>query len=374
MAFYQRLCNELRLEVWEQAAMVPGMHHFYFFVDRQADGMPGHNLNMQTPVIFDYEENGYDPSAWRRRTELMGVDAASRRVMTSLIMKPSSKKLWPCFPLPLVNNVDKSAFVLCDLDMICFKMVGEITASWARPVVNNFLFAGIKRISIEYDMQYLCRRYNNPPFRCQCNGTPHANLDFCPAALDKFLAYFPDLEKLFFIKKVIPEGLNPSESIQIISGKRDYEGMMRNERNVQVFDHPRITRMVAYKQHFKDTYDKFRSIAKREKLASFEDKNHHYYEVRECDSEVLVDHDKIWNHFSELEDLWATQKDDPNLGHAVKEVELGLLVYIDPQMLVDEPVRSIKAAKSVKTVKANSLKPKSTKAKAKAKAKVRKSS
>ncbi|KAI1210161.1 uncharacterized protein F4807DRAFT_459992 [Annulohypoxylon truncatum] len=359
MALYQKLCNELKLEIMQKAAMVPGMNFFVMYVDRFEDAMPGNDITTQTPRIRAEKimnEDGVpeDNSAWRQRQNLIKVDAASEKVMMKLINRPSTKKMWPRAPFPESENVEENAYHFCDDDMLCIRFIGIVTAPWTRPVTNPEVFTGIKRVSMEFAFQFVNKKYPEYPFECECEDVEHWG--FCPIVLDKFLAYFPDLEKFYFIKKLLKEELHqPEWAVKLLSSKRDRQGQIKTKGKVEVLSLPRITRKQVRKHHFKETYKKFRDIARREGLVSYEDMERHYYEVRECDSEVMLFHDEIWGHFHMLKDLWATQKNTLNLGHEVKEVELGLLVHIDPPQ--PEPVparRPIKAAKSQKAKAARS--------------------
>lgn len=77
-----------------------------------------------------------------------------------------------------------------------------------------------------------------------------------------------------------------------------------------------------------------------------------YYEVRDSDFRVSNRHDDIFNHWYELVAVWADQKRNPNLGHPINEVELGLLIQFDlgkPKTTNVETPGKIKEAKSLKS-------------------------
>ncbi|KAI0886659.1 uncharacterized protein GGS22DRAFT_186732 [Annulohypoxylon maeteangense] len=346
MSIYPKFCNELKLEVWDQAAMIPGMHYFQLYVDRYADAMPLGDINTQTPQLMPAEPEAYDPSAWRQRSKLMEIDAASERAIMGLFRRPSSKKMWPRMPFKDTPKTKDRAFILRDLDMICIQFIGRVTASWVRPVRNQHVFAGIKQVSMEYDYQYIDGVYKDPPFQCRGDLPRRCDLKFCPLLLDKFISYFPDMKKFFFIMKLTLEHLRPIESVQITTGKRDHEGNFKNEGNNSLLTQPRMTRKQASAYHLKSTYENFRDTARRENLASFEDMEHFYYEVRKCDSHVLTVHDEFWRHFRKLEELWAAQERTPNLGHRINKVELGLLIFVDQKDINPLATRPIKSRKA----------------------------
>ncbi|XDG05245.1 hypothetical protein ABKA04_004860 [Annulohypoxylon sp. FPYF3050] len=338
MALYQKLCNELKIEVWEQAALVPGMHFFLMFVDRPFDAMPDNNIDVQTPRIVKVVKKNQDHSAWRQRQNLFKVDAASKRVIMNLIKKPSAKVMWPRQPLREIEDVEGKAWVFSDWDVVCIRFVGLVTPTWARPVANHEVFSGIKRVSLEYDTPDRAR-----PFQCRCLPRIHSNTRYCPVLIDKFISYFPDLEKLYFITKLTKEELVLPAAMQI-ANKRDYEGNLKNEDVEKALSRPRKTRRGALQQQFKDTLAAFR--------ATCEDMRHMYYEVRDSDFRVSNRHDDIFNHWYELVAVWADQKLNPNLGHPINEVELGLLVQFDlgkPKTTNVETPRKIKEAKSLKS-------------------------
>ncbi|KAI1088876.1 hypothetical protein F5B19DRAFT_469639 [Rostrohypoxylon terebratum] len=319
MASYQKLCNELKIEVWEKAALIPGMHCFMMFVDRQSDAMPENDINIQTPRIVKVVKKNQDHSAWIQRQNLFKVDATSRRVMFNLIKKPSAKAIWPQRPVRRNEGVATKAWIFCDWDMVCIRFVGIITPTWARPMSNEEVYRDIKGVSLEFDTPDRA-----PPFQCRCQPRTHSNTRYCPVLLDKFITYFPDLKKLYFITKLTKEELDLPARLQM-ANKRGRDGNFKQED----LGRPRMTRKGAVEQNFKDTWAMFRDIAKREKLASYEDMRFIYYEVRDEDFAISNRHDEIFNHWYELTSIWADQKLEPNLGHKVNEVELGLLVQFD---------------------------------------------
>ncbi|KAI1459716.1 hypothetical protein F4805DRAFT_455513 [Annulohypoxylon moriforme] len=327
MDIYKRLFNELKLEVWDQAAMVPGMH---FFVMRVDDVMRHYHFVRQTPNFLVGENKGNDTSVWRRRLELKGVDASSRRVMMNLFNSPSSKRI------PIVRTRD--AFILCDHDMVCIRFQGFITATWLRPLRNPELLRGIKRVSIEYERLEGFNPTGEPSFRCYCDDATHRWDKICPVQLDKFISYFPDLEQFYIIKKFLEEDLNDNPG-----GRRN---IVRSELSMK-------KRKEVSKKYYKDTYLKLRGIARRENLANFEDTKNFYYEIRESDTTAILDYGEIWNAFHGLKALWERQKRTPNLGHEVKEVELGILVQFNHwKLALANPPSDLDKAEKAEPVKA----------------------
>ncbi|KAI0107405.1 hypothetical protein F4776DRAFT_645091 [Hypoxylon sp. NC0597] len=236
------------------------MHHFQFTNDRYGDLARGHPLQTQllkiTPVSLP------DKSAWRARNKASKLDIFSWDVMKKFLKGESTKLLYPLHPVPTMR-ADKSgnAVVHLDNDMICIRFAGMIIGTWIRPLAVPGMLDGIKRVALEYKKQApgCPPRFPRNAFRCRCPDLVHRSDHYCPTAIDHFITYFPDLEKLYFIVKVNRTGSiipPPPLPLPPHGKKRDYEGNVKV--NVPQPTKRRLTRVAAAKKLYSDTVENFK--------------------------------------------------------------------------------------------------------------------
>ncbi|KAI1100769.1 hypothetical protein F4804DRAFT_335922 [Jackrogersella minutella] len=326
---YQRLVADLKFEVWERASMVPGVHHFKLVADLMGDIMhsmtPRHTQSLKLfPIANSAPE---DPSAWRERRKLRKVDKWSRLIWLQLEQGPSAKEFWTRGSKQIPSSFEQCPIVNCDYDLVTFRVVGYPLGTWIRRLANPEAFTGLKRIAVDFDHpreDYSRRKF---VFECGCYDRKHMFDRYCPISLDHFFSYFPQLEKFYFIVKLIPKAVTPAAHIELPQESR--KESRKRDRKCKMKEAPRMTRAQAGKRHVEGIIAKFRQVAQREELDDFEDLNGHYYEVRESDTqEFLLSHAEIWSQIRALKKFWREQKTIPDLGRTIHEVELGVLVCL----------------------------------------------
>ncbi|KAI1412003.1 hypothetical protein F5Y13DRAFT_190686 [Hypoxylon sp. FL1857] len=323
MSSYQQLPAEIKLQIWQGVFYEHGMHHFKISHDRFRSISNGHPLSTQLVKVSPTP--GEKKSAWRVRQKLARIDEYAWDVAKKFFRINETKVMCPLYPMD--PRGAGQAIIHLENDIICVRFEGMILPTWVRPPASPGMFAGIKRVALEY--RAIGSRYPDNAFRCRCDPFVHRGDYYCPKTIDHFIHYFPDLEKLYFVTKINKTGsiLPPVLPSLSLGTKRDHLG---NAKSFQRrMGKPRLTRAQAIKKLYADTVENIKSTALREGLAFCQDTKFDYFEAKEDDAETLVVYHHISKLFTELKKRWEEQKKTDNLPHPVREVALGVLVHYD---------------------------------------------
>ncbi|KAI0843913.1 hypothetical protein F5Y00DRAFT_267093 [Daldinia vernicosa] len=322
---YGELIPELKLEIWRQASLSPGVH--YFHVKTRIDNLGGHVRRIEITPSGQVDS---DPSVWRVRANIANIDKHSSDVTKKLLEGPSAKELWRP-----KRGKNPSAVIDCDNDVVCIRFHGPIY----NPLIGRFVdfdkLSGIKRVAVEYKKNWThdvpsYRTLIDPMFHCLCVNLVHKVT--CPKTVADFIQYFPDIEVFYFMVKLTSPNIKPPPPAPR-GKKRNRQGVVKKEGDQQPEPAPAESRTrTKAAQVISETFTKLRDIAERNKLETFEDKVNTYCEAREADTTCLTMHDEIWEVFGELKDLWRliklikTKVPSP---YQLREPELKVLVYTE---------------------------------------------
>ncbi|KAI0122483.1 hypothetical protein F4814DRAFT_408884 [Daldinia grandis] len=317
---YEELLPELKLEIWRQASLSPGVHHFKV---KPWVGTQGDDNGVLMVEITPASQISSDPSAWRNRGNIARVDKYSWDITKEFLKGPSIKELWR----PQRGSEPK-ALVDCDRDLVCIRFYGHIS----NPYIGHFgdfpKLAGIRRVGVELKRKWtpsVMENWPQPTFHCLCRNPAHKTTEICTTALEDFIPYFPDIDVFYFIVKLTSQTIK-SHTPAPRGEKRDRRGVIKVQHSQQ---YEFVPLRVKTPQVVSETYTKFRDIAERNKLETFEDMAYTYCEAREADTSCLTTHDEMWKAFSELKNLWDVAKTILPPIYPVREPELKVLVYTE---------------------------------------------
>ncbi|KAI1385591.1 uncharacterized protein F4822DRAFT_432446 [Hypoxylon trugodes] len=269
MAFpqYQNVPNELKLAIWEEATMSPGMHHFKMCLTRVYDMLAPPLYMYQTVKIEPAKNTLHDSSAWRGRLNMSMSDLWA--CLSFLKLKYGRSTLRVCPAGKSKDLADKHATIDRDNDLVCLELTGDGTVLppyiWPTGDQNDVL-KKLRRIAIPYSTNA------NHQFHCECVMFLHRNYTHCGMTLSYLIGYFGHLEQFFFVVKLDKDNTYTTGSAPRFS-KKNCDADTAAE-----WHQKRTTRAL----------NRFRDIAVREELARFEDMRHTYYEVRESDTQDLA--------------------------------------------------------------------------------------
>ncbi|KAL7619696.1 hypothetical protein AAE478_010238 [Parahypoxylon ruwenzoriense] len=294
MSFYPRLPNELKLEIWKEAMLSPGVHHFNLEVTLSFDVRPpGTRIppGSRTPAVQSVRIMApgasvrTDPSVWRLRASYAGVDELAMEALRDLEAKGSPKIINLQTPR---NQSGRIAVVDGVGDLVCFTIKGDIYNPALVPLVAKFRLAGLKRVALEYKVQGRSPFSRVTPFTCFCMRERHNDGLFCTNILRDFFQWFKDMETFYFIVRL------------------NYKAMKRTPR------HQKRASEVG------NALARFQGIARQRDLETFEDGKHTFSEVEECDTNNLIAHSQLWYEVRRLEKI-------------CKDIKIKVLVYAERQ-------------------------------------------
>ncbi|KAI1464821.1 uncharacterized protein F4812DRAFT_140312 [Daldinia caldariorum] len=314
---YQDLIPELRLEIWRQVLLPPGVHFLTLEFRRKIkDG------NIVNELLVDtWGCPSSDRSTWRVRNKISKTDKYSWDVMKKFSEGTSILR-----PRGFSRKFD--AFIDCTRDLVCVRFLGRILNPGIHPFRNLEVLGGIRYVGIDYKNQAVSGSVNMG-FQCLCRDNIHKASTICPKTLEDFVPHFQGMETLYFMVQLTVKNI---KSLPPVSRgkKRDHQGTIKEQGGQPAKTMPVPSRTPARNsQIVSETFHKFLDIARRDKLDSFEDKRFTYYEVQEKDTSCLLIHEELWNVFSDLKDLWAVAKSKVPPPYQVREPKLKVLVYAE---------------------------------------------
>ncbi|KAI0598389.1 hypothetical protein F4775DRAFT_601281 [Biscogniauxia sp. FL1348] len=309
MSFYPNLPDELKLKIWEFGAMMPGVHHFRFIIDR----ITGHAR------LLPYANGDADSSSWRERLALKSVHQLSKDALDPLLrgcqklMFEDKKERHRTHTSEngIKARVDGRADLVMlrlQTDYFVLYSMGPAEAIWPSAL------AGIERMGLDWKNPG-SESYMFQPVRCMCRPIKHDNGRICPAALACFISYIRDLKAFYFVFRLCAGDL-----VSYIPGKeahlraqreaaaarakakdsrknRDAHGTLKHA-TVAARQTKKLTRKGDVRpaaDRIRDVLEQIRAINKRDNLESFQDRKGMYYEVRRKDTLHILDkHDSIW--------------------------------------------------------------------------------
>ncbi|KAI1648406.1 uncharacterized protein F4817DRAFT_64812 [Daldinia loculata] len=220
---YEELIPELKLEIWRQASLSPGVHYFKV---RPWIGTRGADLHVQRIELTPSGQPDSDPSVWRARASIAKADKYSWEIAKRLLKGASIKELW----CPQRGN-NPSAVIDCDHDLVCVRFHGLIS----NPYIGRFgdfdKLAGIRRVAVEYKNNWrpsIMYNWPLPTFQCLCPNTFHKVTVVCPKALEDFIPYFPDIEIFYFMVMLTSQTIKPPPPAPR-GKKRNRQGIVKKD-------------------------------------------------------------------------------------------------------------------------------------------------
>ncbi|KAI1372178.1 hypothetical protein F4677DRAFT_271867 [Hypoxylon crocopeplum] len=277
---YQKIPDELRLKIWQEASLPHGVH--YFTLETPPNPTPRRNLpEIMLPItVKPLEAAQSDSSAWRVRSNIRGIDNTAWEVMAKWEKKDSIKLIGT----PNTSSSNASTRVkpkgLVDTanDLVCFRWKGLVHPERIIAPEDREMLSCLKRVGLEYKMHLGSAKDYIPPFTCVCAQRPHKHLLICPLPLDYFIKYFSGADTFYFVVKLTGQMIK-GEPSGPRGQKRQHGGKAKRKPAAQLIS---------------EATSHFREIALREKLEVFHDKKNTYYEMRKCDTEILTIHDHMW--------------------------------------------------------------------------------
>ncbi|KAI5922961.1 hypothetical protein F4810DRAFT_670981 [Camillea tinctor] len=307
MSIYQRLPDELKLKIWEFSIMTPGVHHLKF--TKRGSFRP-------------HSENATDPSAWRQRLVIKGVNRLSWDALSPLLRRRRILIFEDTAWRHHTHTSENGIRVLVD---------GSADLVLLYPERDNFVlrFASDASMSIRalQDLQRLGIKWKIPqrksstlePFDCLCRDKMHGRLRFCPVALGNLIARAPDLKIFYFVFSLCGGDIVPylpgeggqldtqlqAEAMREVQRgkKRDARGVLKNMQasTRRAKKHTRNKDLRPAAERIRDVLERFRAINKRDNLESFQDRRGMYFEVsRHNTKDVLKSHDRIWDNIKDI--------------------------------------------------------------------------
>ncbi|KAI1762900.1 hypothetical protein GGR53DRAFT_467844 [Hypoxylon sp. FL1150] len=296
---YSGFPPELKMKVWEQAAMYHGVHHFQITSSIRRDEDQASQDVIVTPMPA-----ATDTSVWRVRNSLKWTDAYSREVLSRKLEEDVSatRQFWPRDERILteaqpVRQDYQVAIVNLATDLVVFKFTGMVMRVSFMPMQPWQEFRGVKRVGLSFHHPTTHRR----PFGCPCVYSRHPRMSLCFLMLYHFLGLFCHLETFYFMYK--------------ING------------NTVKFDSPVSPARVSRTTLVRPYMDLFRTVAHREGLEIFEDSKYTYYEVREEDALKRFNNSEVWGVIKDLKGIYGHRRSNkrPN------GVNMKVMVFAEPQ-------------------------------------------
>ncbi|KAI1505128.1 hypothetical protein F5X99DRAFT_431282 [Biscogniauxia marginata] len=272
MSFYPRLPPELQLKIWEFASMSPGVHHFKF-------EMPRIDPVQLRPIAV----NDADPSAWRERRNLRSVHSMAWDGLHPVSMA-SQHTVYQDFRHRRRVHTEENgitAHVDGNTDLMLLKIRGDQFEMQSAAQIGSRagLFAGLKRVALNFKLRKAEMRSIHRPFACLCHNLSHKAHPHCALALVDFLELLTHLEKFYFVFKLSGCDIVASFPEEPLSG----ENIVNNTSPVA----DRIRKVV----------EEIRGNIKRHGLEIFQDRKGTYYEVRREDTtHMLKEHTSLWKN------------------------------------------------------------------------------
>ncbi|KAI1660420.1 hypothetical protein F4813DRAFT_349919 [Daldinia decipiens] len=220
---YEELIPELKLEIWRQASLSPGVHYFKI---RPWIGRRGADLRVQRVELTPSGQPDSDPSVWRVRDSIAKADKYSWEIANKLLKGASAKELWR----PQRGD-HPGAVIDCDHDLVCIRFQGLIS----NPYIGRFgdfdKLSGIKRVAVEYKKNWrpsIMYNWPQPTFQCLCPNTIHEVTAVCPKTLEDFIPYFPDIDTFYFMVKLTSQAIKPLPPAPR-GKKRSRQGVVKKE-------------------------------------------------------------------------------------------------------------------------------------------------
>ncbi|KAI1804442.1 hypothetical protein F4811DRAFT_275916 [Daldinia bambusicola] len=243
---YQDLIPELKLEIWRQVLLPPGVH---FLTLKSRRGTKNGDI-VNVLLVDTWGPPSSDRSTWRIRNKVSNIDKYSWDVMKKLSEGASILRPWR-----LSRNL--GAFIDCAHDLVCIRFLERILSPGIHPFWNLEVLAGIRYVGIEYKNQAVLGSINMG-FQCLCLRSIHKASTICPKTLEDFVPYFQDMETLYFMVQLTVKNI---KSLPPVSKgkKRDHQGIIKEQGGqpaetmpVSPRTPPRNSQIVS------ETFDKFR--------------------------------------------------------------------------------------------------------------------
>ncbi|KAK8136338.1 hypothetical protein PG984_004278 [Apiospora sp. TS-2023a] len=310
--YYNLLPDELKLKVLKHTIPQHGAHHFTMKVpDLPPRGDPNrHRVDREVLNIVsslrDHQNIQVDDSAWLGIWNVgWTVGMAQEEIVKDgdrkVIWERGRRRFWAKKEEP------NAARFHPDRDLIILRVASkgfEITS--LDPAKNRKKFSNIKRVGIDFfSAEAKTARgaaWTMSAFYCTCRGRPHRHISVCPQALCDFLRLFSGLEEVFIIYPINKGRIN-----QKVQQGVPERGQKRTRGGEVIEQGPKFVNK-SYDVLMDDTMNKFKGLALKHNLFTFEDRKKVYHQVRRKDCKEFDDYADIWGIVDDFRKLWTKRR------------------------------------------------------------------
>ncbi|KAK7935723.1 hypothetical protein PG985_001218 [Apiospora marii] len=312
--WYNHLPDELKLKVLKHTIPRHGAHHFTLKVPdpppRKQPNRPRPRVDREVlDIVSPLRENQNiqgDDSAWLGIwnvgwTVRMSKEEIVKDGDRKVIWERDRRRFWDRKEEPNVARFHP------DRDLILLRVASkdfEITN--LDPAKNRRKFSNIKRLGFDFfSAEGKVARgaaSTMSAFYCTCKKCPHQHLTICPRALCDFLRFFSGLKEVFIVYPINTGRIN--QEVQQGVSKR---GQKRTRDGEVIQQGPKFVK----KNHdvlMDDTMNKFKGLALKNNLFTFEDRKRVYHQVRKEDCKEFKDHADIWRTVREFRNFWRKRR------------------------------------------------------------------